>query len=342
MTLTLPDGRDVRPGKILCIGRNYAAHVAEMGDVSEAEPVVFLKPTTALVADGGEMVLPRQSDDVHHELELVVVIGHGRTAHRRGRRAGPVAAYALGLDLTARDLQAEAKSKKGPWSIAKGFDTFAPLGPLTDAAEIADPQALEIALAINGDERQRGTTDHMVFSVARIVSFLSSVFTLEPGDLIYTGTPEGVGPVHAGDRLEATGTGLAPLAVTVRRESWSATRVAQRPLPGGRCAVPLPPVPRLLWLSSCSCPRPKRRPSSRARHRRRDGRGASRGDGPASAPAEGRSPTAPASSESRSRSGPTPSSSGSSATSRPRAPCPPAGGSTSRWRRRSRHQERPS
>ena len=217
MTITLPDGREVRPGKVLCIGRNYAAHVAEMGDVSDAEPVVFLKPTTALVADGGEVRLPRQSDDVHHELELVAVIGTGGRDIPEADALGHVAAYALGLDLTARDLQAVAKSKKGPWSIAKGFDTFAPLGPLTDAAEIPDPQALQIALTVDGEERQRGTTSHMVFSVARIVSFLSGVFTLEPGDLVYTGTPEGVGPVHDGARLRATGTGLRPLAVTARR-----------------------------------------------------------------------------------------------------------------------------
>lgn len=221
MTLTLPDGREVRPGKILCIGRNYAAHVREMGDVAEppAEPVVFLKPTTALVPDGGEIVLPRQSDDVHHELELVAVVGTGGRHIAEADALNHVAAYALGLDLTARDLQAQAKASKGPWSIAKGFDTFAPLGPLVAADVVGDPQALEIALTINGEERQRGTTDHMIHSVARIVAFLSSVFTLEPGDLIYTGTPEGVGPVRDGDRLGATGTGLPALTVTARREA---------------------------------------------------------------------------------------------------------------------------
>ena len=219
MTLTLPDGREVRPGKVLCIGRNYAAHVAEMGDVSEAEPVVFLKPSTALVPSGGEVVLPSQSDDVHHELELVVVIGVEAKDVSEADALEVVAGYALGLDLTARDLQAQAKAKKGPWSIAKGFDTFAPLGPITAASEVGDPQALEIALEVDGDERQRGTTDHMVFSVARIVSFLSSVFTLEPGDVIYTGTPEGVGRIEDGDTLRATGTGLEDLTVTVRRAS---------------------------------------------------------------------------------------------------------------------------
>ena len=220
MTLTLPDGREVRPGKILCIGRNYAAHVREMGDVAEppSEPVVFLKPTSALVGDGGAVVLPRQSDDVHHEVELVAVVGRGGRHIDEANALDHVAAYALGLDLTARDLQAQAKASKGPWSIAKGFDTFAGLGPLAASSDVGDPGALEIALSVNGEERQRGTTDHMVHSVARIVAFLSSVFTLEPGDLVYTGTPEGVGPVRDGDRLEATGTRLPALTLTARAE----------------------------------------------------------------------------------------------------------------------------
>ena len=220
MTLTLPDGREVRPGKILCIGRNYADHVREMGDVSaeNVEPVVFLKPTTALVGDGGEIVLPRQSSDVHHELELVAVVGTAGRHIAEADALDHVAAYAIGLDLTARDLQAQAKANKGPWSIAKGFDTFAPLGPLVDRSTVDDPQALEIRLTVNGETRQRGTTDHMISSVARIVAFVSSVFTLEPGDLLYTGTPEGVGPLTAGDELVATGTGLPDLRVTVRAE----------------------------------------------------------------------------------------------------------------------------
>ena len=226
MTLTLPDGRAVRPGKLLCIGRNYAAHVKEMGDVDAppAEPVVFLKPSTALVANGGTVVLPKQSSDVHHELELVAVVGTGGKHIPEADALGHVAAYALGLDLTARDLQAASKAAKGPWSIAKGFDTFAPLGPLVAADAVGDPQAIEIALAIDGEQRQRGTTDHMIFPVARIVAFLSTVFTLEPGDLIYTGTPEGVGPVHDGETLVATGRtaagmDLPTLTVTARREA---------------------------------------------------------------------------------------------------------------------------
>ena len=217
MTITLPSGETIRPGKLLCIGRNYAAHVREMGDVADlpSEPVVFLKPSTALVPDGGTVVLPRQSNDVHHELELVVVIGKEGRHIPEADALDHVAGYALGIDFTARDIQAEAKANKGPWSIAKGFDTFAPLGPITPARQVADVQNLDIELTVNGEIRQAGSTSNMIFSVSKLISFLSTVFTLEKGDLIYTGTPEGVGPVQDGDVLEASGTKLHPLSVSV-------------------------------------------------------------------------------------------------------------------------------
>ena len=221
MTLTLPDGRDLRPGKVLCIGRNYVAHVIEMGGREGDEPVVFLKPSTALVGDGAEIVIPRQSADVHHEVELVAVIGAGGKDIAEADALDHVAAYAVGLDMTARDLQADAKKGGKPWSVAKGFDTFAPLGPLVDAADVPDPQALDITLTIDGEVRQQGSTSLMAFPVARIVAFLSSVFTLEEGDLIYTGTPEGVGPVQAGETLVATMTGFPSLTVTVRAQAAS-------------------------------------------------------------------------------------------------------------------------
>ncbi|WP_420454170.1 fumarylacetoacetate hydrolase family protein [Rubrivirga sp.] len=221
MTLSLPDGREVRPGKVLCIGRNYVAHVIEMGGREGDEPVVFLKPSTALVADGGEVVIPRQSADVHHEVELVAVVGTAGKDIDPADALGHVAAYAVGLDMTARDLQAEAKKGGKPWSVAKGFDTFAPLGPLVDAVSVPDPQALDVTLTVDGEVRQHGSTSLMAFSVARIVAFLSSVFTLEEGDLIYTGTPEGVGPVHPGETLVATITGFPALTVTVRSQAAS-------------------------------------------------------------------------------------------------------------------------
>ncbi len=215
MQVDLADGRVVRPSKILCIGRNYALHAREMGSDVPEEPVVFLKPASALIATGETVRLPAQSTDVHHEVELVVVVGQGGSWIPLQSALDHVAGYAVGLDLTARDLQSRAKKAGLPWSVAKGFDTFAPLGPVTRAAVVADPQDLVIELRINGELRQSGHTSQMIFPVAALVSWCSQVFTLEPGDLIYTGTPEGVGPIAAGDVLEATGTGLEPLRVSV-------------------------------------------------------------------------------------------------------------------------------
>lgn len=215
MTLTLPDGREVAPGKLLCIGRNYAAHAAELGNEVPSQPLVFLKPASALLASGGEIVLPPQSSDVHHELELVAVIGTGGSNIAPASALDHVAAYALGLDLTARDIQSAAKKKGHPWSVAKGFDTFAPLGPLAAASDVGDPQALDIELTVDGETRQKGTTDRMLFPIATLISYLSGIFTLAPGDLIYTGTPEGVGSLASGQTLRCTGTNLPPLEVTV-------------------------------------------------------------------------------------------------------------------------------
>ena len=216
MTLTNPStGERLRVGKVLCIGRNYALHAAEMGTAVPQSPVVFLKPSTAIVRTQGTVVLPEMTSNVHHELELVVVIGPGGRNIRESKALDHAMAYAVGLDMTARDLQSEAKKKGRPWSVAKGFDTFAPLGPLVPADKVADPQALTILLKVNGTVRQHGHTGDMIFSVARLISYCSRVFTLEPGDLLYTGTPEGVGPVISGDQLEAGCTGLPSLTVTV-------------------------------------------------------------------------------------------------------------------------------
>jgi len=206
------------PGKILCIGKNYALHAAEMKSSVPTEPVVFLKPATALIGDGEAIVLPPMSADVHHEIELVARIG------RRGRHIAEsealsyVDAYAVGLDMTARDLQAKAKRKGHPWSVAKGFDTFAPLGPFVPAVMVRDVQDLTLTLTVNGVVRQHASTRDMVFSVAHLIAYCSRVFTLEPGDCLYTGTPEGVGPVYAGDRLICTCTGLPSLSVHVTRQ----------------------------------------------------------------------------------------------------------------------------
>ena len=215
----IPSGSPLRPGKIVCIGRNYAAHARELGNEVPEAPLLFLKPSTALVSDGGAVVLPPQTHDVHHEVELVVRIGRGGKGIAEADALGHVDAYAVGLDLTARDLQTAAKKAGHPWTLAKGLDTFAPLGDFAPASAVADPQALAVRLRVNGELRQDGTTADMIHSVAALVAYVSSVFTLEPGDLLYTGTPEGVGPIQDGDTLEAEITGLPTLRVTVRREA---------------------------------------------------------------------------------------------------------------------------
>lgn len=203
-------------GKLLCIGRNYEKHAAEMRSAVPEEPMIFLKPSTAIVRSGGSVVLPTASRDVHHEVELVAVIGRrGRNIPER-EAASHVAGYAVGLDMTARDLQARAKEKGHPWSVAKGFDTFAPLGDVVPAAQVPDPSALTVRLRINGVPRQEGHTSDMIFPVARLVAYCSTIFTLEPGDLLYTGTPEGVGPVREGDVLEASIEDWPVLCVDVR------------------------------------------------------------------------------------------------------------------------------
>jgi 2-keto-4-pentenoate hydratase/2-oxohepta-3-ene-1,7-dioic acid hydratase in catechol pathway len=218
MKITLPTAQStVEVTKLLCIGRNYAKHAAEMKSDVPDEPLVFLKPPSALVGDEEAVVLPAASRDVHHEVELVAVIGTGGKNIPPAEALNHVDAYAVGLDMTARDLQSEAKKGGRPWSVAKGFDTFAPLGPREAAASIADPQDLTIRLTVNGEERQAASTKDMIFPVAELIAYCSRIFTLAPGDLIYTGTPEGVGPVHDGDVLEATVSGLPPLRVRVQR-----------------------------------------------------------------------------------------------------------------------------
>lgn len=217
MKISLPTAQTTVPvTKLLCIGRNYAKHAAEMKSEVPDEPLVFLKPPSALIGDRDSVVIPPASSNVHHEVELVAVIGTGGKNIPVAGALDHVDAYAVGLDMTARDLQAEAKRGGRPWSVAKGFDTFAPLGPLAPATSVADPQDLTIQLTVNGTERQQATTHDMLFPVAELIAYCSQIFTLMPGDLIYTGTPEGVGPVGAGDRLEARVSGLPALHVDVR------------------------------------------------------------------------------------------------------------------------------
>jgi len=210
-------GESFRPGKLVCIGRNYAKHAKELGNALPETPMVFLKPASALIASGQDIIIPSMSQDVHHEVELVCLIGKRGKDIPRHNALEYVAGYAVGLDMTARDIQSEAKSKGHPWSIAKGFDSFAPLGEFIPRSSVPNPQDLTIELEINGELRQSGHTGDMIFPIDELIHWCSAIFTLMPGDLLYTGTPEGVGPIHQGDKLIASINGFPELHVGVRR-----------------------------------------------------------------------------------------------------------------------------
>jgi uncharacterized protein (TIGR00369 family) len=209
-------GENIRVGKILAIGRNYADHVAEMNAPKAGPPVLFFKPATALVHSGGKIVLPQDAGAVHHEVELVAVIGKRGKEIQEQDALDHVLGFAVGLDMTLRDIQAAAKESGTPWSLAKGFDSSAPISQVALRDEVGDGSGLGIRLAINGEERQSSTTSHMMRSVAELIVFASRTVTLEPGDLLFTGTPAGVGPVQPGDKLEATIDRLPPLTVKVQ------------------------------------------------------------------------------------------------------------------------------
>ncbi len=201
--------------KVFCIGRNYAAHAAEMKSEVESNPVVFLKPTTALLQNGGRIEIPAFARELHHEVEMVVLIGKGGKNIQKANAYDHVAGYAVGLDMTLRDVQAEAKKKGLPWTVAKGFDTSAPISTIIDKKNISNPHDLEITLKVNGGVRQRSNTKFMLFQVDTIISYLSTIFTLERGDLIFTGTPDGVGAVVAGDILDAELQSVGTIQVSV-------------------------------------------------------------------------------------------------------------------------------
>ncbi|MBI4535774.1 MAG: fumarylacetoacetate hydrolase family protein [Ignavibacteriae bacterium] len=196
-------GEAVPVGKILCLGRNYIEHAREMNSPKPARPIVFLKPSTALLQDGGRVCAPTFSRELHHEVEMVVVIGKDGRNISASRAMDFVGGYAVGLDMTLRDVQSEAKEHGLPWSVAKGFDTSAPVSYAMEQDKVTDPHNLTLSLKVNGKVRQHSNTKHMIFRIEDVISYVSSIFTLEVGDLIFTGTPEGVGPVVSGDQLEA-------------------------------------------------------------------------------------------------------------------------------------------
>ncbi|HEV3230630.1 MAG TPA: fumarylacetoacetate hydrolase family protein [Candidatus Dormibacteraeota bacterium] len=195
---------DLRPTKIVAVGRNYVAHARELGHEVPREPLTFLKPVSAIVGDGADVVYPVQSERVDHEAELAVVIGRRCRDVAAAEAMGMVRGFTCANDVTARDLQ----DRDGQWTRAKGFDTFAPLGPRIVSL---DPADLRVACRVNGEVRQDGRTGDMIFPVAELIAYITSFMTLEPDDVILTGTPPGVSPVRRGDVMEVEIEGIGVL-----------------------------------------------------------------------------------------------------------------------------------
>ncbi|KAM0750502.1 hypothetical protein T439DRAFT_343212 [Meredithblackwellia eburnea MCA 4105] len=188
--------------KIVAIGRNYAAHIKELNNTTPTEPFFFLKPTSSYVVNDGPVEVPR-GVDVHHEVELGVVIGKKGRDISAAKAYEHIAGYCLAIDYTARNMQEVVKKKGLPWSAVKGFDTFCPVGDFIPASEIKDPQDLELWYKVNGETKQDGNTNLMLYKIDALIEHCSSIMTLEEGDLLLTGTPSGVGPVKAGDKVTA-------------------------------------------------------------------------------------------------------------------------------------------
>ncbi len=206
----------ILPSKVVCVGKNYAAHIAEMntGDAPK-EPLLFLKPSTAVIGPGDAIRIPPGSTNVHHEAELAVVIGARGARHVTPEQAtASIFGYTIGNDVTERDMP----KSDGQWTRAKGFDSFCPIGPWieTDLPGLGlDPADLEVACTVDGEPRQKGRTSQLIFDVPTLISYISQVMTLLPGDVVLTGTPSGVGPIRPGQRVDVTIEGLGTLSNTV-------------------------------------------------------------------------------------------------------------------------------
>lgn len=208
----------LRPTKIICLLRSYAAHAAELGNEVPGRPLFFLKPPSALVPNGGSIMVPQGVKRLHHEIELSLVISEKGRNIPQDKAMDHVELFLPMLDITARDLQDTARSKGLPWTEAKGYDTFAPVGPEAVRSSEYDWRGRRIWLEVNGQMRQESNTDLMIFTVERMVSEISKVMTLEPGDIIMTGTPPGVGDLFPGDRIRAGIEGMEPMEFGVAEQ----------------------------------------------------------------------------------------------------------------------------
>ncbi|MGD9982366.1 MAG: fumarylacetoacetate hydrolase family protein [Hyphomonadaceae bacterium] len=202
--------------RIFCVGRNYADHVREMGNDPKSEPPIFFtKPADAVVESGAVIAYPAHTSNLHHEVELVIAIGEGGANIAESDAVSHVWGYGVGVDLTRRDRQAEAKKAGAPWDTAKGFDHSAPVGALTPVAAAGDVMNARLWIKVNGEMRQDANTSDMIWNVAEIIPALSRWWELRPGDLIFTGSPSGVSALNPGDEIECCADRLSPLRFTI-------------------------------------------------------------------------------------------------------------------------------
>ena len=202
-------------GKVVCVGRNYAEHARELGNEIPEKPVVFLKPNTAIIYSDEKIIYPDFSEEMHHEVELVLLIGNKLKDADTKKAEDAISGFGVGLDMTLRDVQSELKKKGHPWTIAKGFDTSAVLSDFIFKKDYKLTLNEVISLSVNGTIKQRAKLNKMIFAPSKIVEYISSLMTLEEGDLIFTGTPSGVGKVVKGDKLLAEIEGIASLSCEV-------------------------------------------------------------------------------------------------------------------------------
>lgn len=202
--------------KVIGVGRNYLDHALELKNPLPKEPLLFLKPPTCLISEGQPIVIPERSTNVHHEVELGIVIGKGGSNICESEALHHVGGYTLAIDLTARDLQDKIKAKGLPWVMAKCWDTFCPISEIIHPDAITDPQNVGLTLKVDGELRQNGNTKDMIFNIPHLISFCSKIMTLEEGDLILTGTPSGVGPVKSGELIECAIEGITEMKFHVK------------------------------------------------------------------------------------------------------------------------------
>lgn len=216
-SLAVADSQERFPiRRVFCVGRNYGAHAREMGsDPNREPPFFFTKPADAVVPASGAVPYPPATQDLHHEVELVVALGAGGSNIDPSDAMSLVWGYGVGLDLTRRDLQAQAKDAGRPWDMAKGFDASAPCSPLIPAAKLGHPREARIWLEVNGELRQEGNLNEMIWPIADVIGHLSRLVTLAPGDLIYTGTPAGVAALKPGDQLRGGVEGVTEFALSI-------------------------------------------------------------------------------------------------------------------------------